>query len=66
MTGPKEMIMSTILRSALVALALIGTVSAASAHGHGYGYGYWSKGSYGVWKKHDTRAFFDQMRRNGS
>jgi hypothetical protein len=66
MTGPKEMIMSTILRSALVALALIGSVSAASAHSHSYGHGYWSKSSYGAWKKHNTRAFFDQMRRNGS
>ena len=58
--------MSIFLRSILVAAALVGTVSAASAttYGYGYGAGRWVKVD-GKWK-HDTRAFFDQLQRNGS
>jgi hypothetical protein len=63
--------MSTLIRSALVALALVGNVSAASAHwygyghGHGHGHGYWTKSHGGKWH-HNTRAFFDQLKRNGN
>jgi hypothetical protein len=64
--------MSTIIRSALVALALVGSVSAASAHSYGYGHGhghghkgYWTKSHGGKWH-HNTRAFFDQLKKNGS
>jgi hypothetical protein len=63
--------MSTLIRSALVALALVGSVSAASAHwygyghGHGHGHGYWTKSHGGKWH-HNTRAFFDQLKKNGS
>jgi hypothetical protein len=63
--------MSTLIRSALVALALVGSVSAASAHwygyghGHGHGHGYWTKSHGGKWH-HNTRAFFDQLKRNGN
>jgi hypothetical protein len=63
--------MSTLIRSALVALALVGSVSAASAHwygyghGHGHGHGYWTKSHGGKWH-HNTRAFFDQLKKNGN
>jgi len=64
--------MSTIIRSALVALTLVGSVSAASAHSYGYGHGhghghkgYWTKSHDGKWH-HKTRAFFDQLKKNGS
>ena len=71
--------MSTIIRSALVIVALLGSVSAASAtwYGHGYGHGnsyghgyghrhgYWTKSHDGKWK-HNTRAFFEQLKRNGN
>jgi hypothetical protein len=53
------MIMSAFIRSALVALALAGSISAASA------YGSVPAPTPGKWK-HDTRGFFDQMKKNGS
>ena len=70
--------MSTLIRSALVAIALVGSVSAASAtgywsyydhgyrHDHGHHYGYWTKSYDGRWHHHNTLKFFDQLRRNGN
>lgn len=55
--------MSTFIRSALVALALVGSISAASAST--YGYGSAPAPTQGKWK-HDTRGFFDQLKKNGS
>jgi hypothetical protein len=61
--------MSTIIRTALVVAALLGSVSAASAGSYGYGYGhrhgYWTKSHDGKWK-HDARAFFDRIKKNGN
>jgi hypothetical protein len=54
------MIMSTLIRSALVALALAGSVSAASATTTSM-----PMPTQGKWK-HDARAFFDQLKKNGS
>jgi hypothetical protein len=68
MLAPTEKIMSTALRSTILVLALLGTTSAVSAttwsygHGHGKSYGRWVKVD-GKWK-HDTRAFFDQIKKN--
>ena len=57
--------MSMIIRSAVLAVALLGTVSAASATSYGSGHGHrWVKVE-GKWK-HDTRGFFDQLKKNGS
>jgi hypothetical protein len=64
--------MSKIIRSALVVVALLGTVSAASAHsyGYGHGHGYWTKSHDGKWhngKWHrNTGDFFRQLKKNGS
>jgi hypothetical protein len=66
--------MSTFIRSALVVVALLGSVSTASAtyYGYGYGKGYSSGKSYGRWVKvggkwkFETRAFFDNLRKYGS
>jgi hypothetical protein len=64
----KEKIMSTILRSALVVVALLGTVSTASAtsysNGYSNGHGRWVK-TDGKWK-HNTADFFRNLKRNGS
>jgi hypothetical protein len=60
--------MSIVIRSAIVALALVATASAASAttwsygYGHGKSYGRWVKID-GKWK-HDSRTFFEQLKRN--
>jgi hypothetical protein len=63
-----EKIMSSIIRTALVAIALLGTVSAASAHSYGYGHkhGYWTKSHDGKWWKHSTGDFFRNLKKNGS
>jgi hypothetical protein len=64
----KEKIMSTILRSAFVLVALLGTVSTASAtsysNGYSNGHGRWVK-TDGKWK-HNTADFFRNLKRNGS
>ncbi len=55
--------MSTLIRSALVALALAGSVSAASATP--YGDSSVPAPTQGKWK-HDARGFFDQLKKNGN
>ncbi len=52
--------MSTFVRSALVALALVGSVSAASATTYSY------NSSVSGKVKHDARDFFQQLKKNGS
>jgi hypothetical protein len=63
----RRTIMSSIIRTALVAIALLGTVSAASAHSYGYGHkhGYWTKSHDGKWTR-NTGDFFRQLKKNGS
>ncbi len=61
--------MSILVRSIVVAVALFGGISAASAGSYGWS-GYGSAAPtpapmQGKWK-HDARAFFDQLRKNGN
>jgi hypothetical protein len=60
----KEIIMSTILRSALVAVALIASASASmAAPRHHHGYASYQSDNYG---HEDARTFFDNQQRYGN
>jgi hypothetical protein len=60
----KEMIMSTFIRSALVAAAMLASASAAMAASYSDG----SDGYYGQYSNSQdgVRAFWDNMARNGA
>ena len=58
--------MSKLFRSVLIIAALVGAASTtASAGDYGYGHGKYYGKHYGK-KHHNTLAFFDWLRKNGS
>jgi len=60
--------MSTLIRSALVALVLAGATSAMAASEHNYGWRDWSKpyGGYSPNSQEGARAFWDYQAQRGN
>lgn len=58
--------MSTFIRSAIVAIALLGSISTVSARTHHSDYNGRTPSSYDLNDSDDVKAFWESQQRNGS